>query len=141
MQQPEDRTAEPIPWGEPATWGELLQAKVRRHGGLKFHVDRIQAEAGWLPVGSRNTFAKLFDYDEPPDDPTDRGRAWALLLSLGANPDLWGVGDVAVPPALNVSQLRSDFGGAGRDECRDSDLGKPDSGWSTVLAGQLASAA
>ncbi len=121
-------------WADGLTWGDCLRIKVAKSGGLKHHVERIQLEAGDIPVGSRNTFAKLFDLDEPPADRGDRFRAWALLVSVGVDPEEWGVFAI-LPDALSVTVLKQDFDGAGRDERRRRGQGKPRKTWIDVLAG------
>lgn len=94
-------------YGHHVTWGDHLRLIVEKGGGLKRHVARIQAEAGPIPIGSRNTFAKLFALTCPPTNSTDRFRAWALLISLDVDPEPWALGDVEMPHALNVEALKA----------------------------------
>jgi hypothetical protein len=133
-------------WGDPIGWGDRLKLKADKEGGLNPHVDRIRAAVSPL-IGSRNTFAKLFDLDVPPADEKTRLRAWVLLLSLGADPDAWGVGDVQPPPAINVEALETLFMEAGREKRRRghhpdplADQPKDASRWNRIMAGELVAA-
>lgn len=102
-------------------WGEALVLEVHyRSPGLKPVVDAIQKAVG--DVGTRNTFAKLFDViDEPVGK--DRWRAWLLLTALGQDPSEWNIGDDVVPPAYDPDKLRT--------------LVRSWSPWITACAGQL----
>lgn len=88
----------------PVTWGQhLLLTAVNRHG-LKAAVDAISDTTGGV-LGTRNTFAKLFDLETPPDVATkEYDRAYALLLALGEDPADWGIDDDFVPALLKRSR-------------------------------------
>lgn len=82
------------------TWGEYLELAINQGPGLKPLVDVIShATGGWL--GTRNTFAKLFDLEEPPLAATrEYDRAYALLIAVGEQPDDWGVDEDLVSELL-----------------------------------------
>ena len=89
-------------------WGEALYLEVHlRSPGLKQLTDAIRLAVG-EHIGTRNTFAKLFDRGEPPDemDPKDRFRAWLVLTALGQDPEAWGIGEDTVPPSTDTNRLR-----------------------------------
>jgi hypothetical protein len=87
-------------------WGEALILEVHLTPGLSPIVRVINAVAG--DQGVRNTYARLYDYAEPPtaDDPKDYFRAWLLLTALGQKPSAWGIGDDAVPAGYDQDKLR-----------------------------------
>jgi hypothetical protein len=111
------------------TWGDALVIKVHRtRVGLKPYVDAIQEAVG-RNIGSRTTFAKLYDVREASDlDELDGYRAWLLLTAIGEDPDDWGVRSSVVPRATDPAALRSflapaDNGASsGRDTHRLSEL-------------------
>lgn len=74
-------------------------------GGLNKAVDKIREAVG-PQVGTRNTFAKLFHGPDVPTDPTERQRAWLLLLALDQDPRDWGLADFDPPPAWDLGALR-----------------------------------
>jgi hypothetical protein len=87
-------------------WGEALYLEVAlRSPGLRTVVEDAIIPAVGKNVGSRNTFAKLFDLDAAPSG-TDGFRAWLLLTALGQDPAAWDIDDDIVPPAYEVSRLR-----------------------------------
>ena len=89
-------------------WGEALYLEVHlRSPGLKQLTDAIRLAVG-DHIGTRNTFAKLFEMSEPPTelDPKDRFRAWLVLTALGQDPAVWGISDDTVPPSTDVNRLR-----------------------------------
>ncbi len=87
-------------------FGEALVLEVHfRSSGLKPLTDAIRAAVG-THIGTRNTFAKLYEMDEPPTEARDRFRAWLVLTALGQDPNKWGIGDDAVPPATDKETLR-----------------------------------
>lgn len=89
-------------------WGEALYLEVHfRSPGLRQLTDAIRTAVG-THIGTRNTFAKLFEMDEPPTetDPKDRFRAWLVITALGSDPAEWGIGDDAVPPSTDKIVLR-----------------------------------
>lgn len=89
-------------------FGEALVLEVHyRSPGLKPLTDAIRTAVG-SHIGTRNTFAKLYEMTEPPDraNPKDRYRAWLLLTALGQDPAAWGIGDDAVPPSTDQNALR-----------------------------------
>lgn len=88
-------------------WGEALILEIHMSPGLSPLVRAINAAAG--DQGVRNTFARLYDYAEPPtaaQDPKDYFRAWLLLTALGQDPAAWSIGDDAVPPGYDKNRLR-----------------------------------
>lgn len=87
-------------------WGEALILEIHLSPGLSPLVRVINAAAG--DQGVRNTFARLYEYAEPPTaaDPKDYFRAWLLLTALGQSPKAWGIGDDAVPPGYDRDRLR-----------------------------------
>lgn len=102
--------SEPAIWQRTTGWGEALQLEVLHSPvspGLNPIVKVANAVAGDL--GVRNTYAKLYDYAEPPkrdQDPRDCFRAWLVLTALGQNPAAWGVSDEAVPSGYDLNKLR-----------------------------------
>ena len=89
-------------------WGEALYLEVHlRSPGLKQLTDAIRLAVG-DHIGTRNTFAKLFEMSEPPTelDPKDRFRAWLVLTALGQDPEAWGIGEDTVPPSTDTNRLR-----------------------------------
>jgi hypothetical protein len=90
------------------TWGDALVLKVHRtRHGMKPCVAAIQEAVGpW--IGSRTTFAKLYDVDRPDDlDASEAFRAWLLLTALGEDPAEWGIQESAVPRGFVAEQLRA----------------------------------
>jgi hypothetical protein len=89
------------------TWGDALVLKVHKtRVGLKPFVDSIQAAVG-RHIGSRPTFAKLYDVESVDDlSEIEAYRAWLLLTAMGEDPDDWGVRASVVPQATNVERLR-----------------------------------
>jgi hypothetical protein len=88
-------------------WGEALLLEIHyRSPGLNPLVAAINEAAGGM--GVRNTYAKLYDLEEPPgpEDPKDYFRAWLVLTALGQDPAAWGVSDEAVPAGYDISRLR-----------------------------------
>ncbi len=78
-------------------WGESLRLEAAMSdGGLKAATDRIASTMG-RAYGTRNTFAALFDFDEPPTAAIQRERAYLLLIALDLDPDEWGMGDFEQP--------------------------------------------
>lgn len=89
-------------------FGKSLVLEVHFHSnGLKPLTDAIRRAVG-DHIGTRNTFAKLYEMDEPPDEdnPKDRYRAWLLLTALGEDPREWGISDDAVPPTTDQDALK-----------------------------------
>lgn len=87
-------------------WGEALHLEIHYGSpGLKPVVDAIHSAVG-PDVGSRNTFAKLEDMNEPPAERIWRWRAWLLLTALGQEPATWRIGDEVVPAGYDVDRLR-----------------------------------
>lgn len=88
-------------------WGEAIQLEVHfRSPGLKPVVDAIHRAVG-TSIGSRNTFAKLYECDDAPATDIERWRAWLLLTALGQDPVAWRIDDSVVPPAYDVERLRT----------------------------------
>lgn len=90
---------------KPESWGDRLKrATGRNHRAA---VAAIAENVGPL-IGTRNTFAKLYSYDEAPgaDDPTDRIRGWLLLVTLGYEPSDWGIDADVLPPAWDAERVR-----------------------------------
>jgi hypothetical protein len=87
-------------------WGEALILEIHFSPGLSPLVRTINSAAG--DQGVRNTFARLYDYEEPPtsDDPRDYFRAWLVLTALGQDPAAWGIGDDAVADGYDLDKLR-----------------------------------
>lgn len=91
-----------------ATWGQSLLLCVREvPGGLHAVATAAGMELGPL-IGSRNTFAKLYQAKSPADlSEADRLRAWVVLVAIGEDPQHWGLGDVEWPPGVDQERLRS----------------------------------
>ena len=89
------------------SWGDALVLKVhRRRVGLQPYVDAIRAAVG-KHIGTRPTFAKLYDVDDVSRlSEVDQYRAWLLLTAMGEDPDDWGIRASVVPPAHDVEHLR-----------------------------------
>lgn len=86
-----------MPFTRTYNWGESLRLEAAMSdGGLKAATDRIAANMG-RAYGTRNTFATLFDLDEPPEAPLQRERAYLLIIALGLDPADWGMGDFTQP--------------------------------------------
>lgn len=87
-------------------WGEALGVEAdKAPRGLQGVVEVIRNQVG-PTIGSRNTFAKLFETKDPDDLVyTDRWRAWLLLTALGIDANDWGVPDRAVPKAHDPASL------------------------------------
>lgn len=87
-------------------WGEALILEVHLSPGLSPLVRTINAVVG--DQGVRNTYARLYDYAEPPTaaDPKDYFRAWLVLTALGQDPGAWGIGDDAVPAGYDIDKVR-----------------------------------
>lgn len=82
------------------TWGEYLELEVNRGPGLKPLVDVISGSTGGM-LGTRNTFAKLFELADPPATPGRAlDRAYALVVCIGADPDDWGINEEHVSEVL-----------------------------------------
>jgi hypothetical protein len=82
------------------TWGEALGHYVSKQaGGLKRVHLRIISAVGPM-YGTRNTFAKLFDLEGPPENAKDRQRAWLLVAAIGREPKEWGLSEADRPPLL-----------------------------------------
>lgn len=104
-------------------WGQALFLEVGYHSpGLKPVVGAIHRAVG-PDVGTRNTFAKLYDSDTAPESVKERWRAWLLLTALGQDPAAWQIGDDIIPAAHDLERLR--------------DLVRSWSPWITTCAGQL----
>lgn len=88
-------------------WGEALLLEVHyRSPGLNPLVTAINEAVGGM--GVRNTYAKLYNYVQPPTaaDPKDYFRAWLVLTALGQNPAEWGISDDAVPAGYDLERVR-----------------------------------
>lgn len=87
-------------------WGEALILEVHLTPGLGPIVRVINSAVG--DQGVRNTYARLYDYAEPPtsSEPKDYFRAWLVLTALGQDPNAWGVGDDAVPAGYDLNKVR-----------------------------------
>lgn len=106
-------------WERVHTWGPSLKLEaIARPGGVHQQVQRIRTACG-VTIGSRNTFAKLFELDAPPDpstDPVDAIRARLLVEAIGLEPEEWGVGDVVLPPGYDTHRVLELVGGGGGAE-------------------------
>jgi hypothetical protein len=88
-------------------WGEALVLEVHyRSPGLSPVVKAIHSAVG-KSIGVRNTFAKLYDYEQPPADTTEQFRAWLVLTALGQDPSAWGISDEVVPKGYDLETLRT----------------------------------
>jgi hypothetical protein len=91
------------------TWGEALVVEAHRHrhaGGLQAAVARIHDEVG-PHIGTRNTFAKLYEVTHPRRlGERDRWRAWLVLTAFGQDPTEWGITDDCVPSAVSITALK-----------------------------------
>ena len=99
------------------TWGEALVLRVRKSkGGMNPLVDAIRAAVGaW--IGTRPTFAKLYDIEAVSEmDGTEQFRAWLVLTALGSDPDDWGIPKTVVPPAYDVKYLQKALSGVVRHQ-------------------------
>lgn len=87
-------------------WGEALILEVHLSPGLSPLVRTINEVVG--DQGVRNTFARLYEYAEPPTDadPKDHFRAWLVLTALGQDPRAWGISDDAVPTGYDIDKVR-----------------------------------
>jgi hypothetical protein len=92
------------------TWGDALVVKVHRtRVGLQPYVNAIQEIVG-RHIGSRPTFAKLYDAKDVEElDPTERYRAWLLLTAMDENPDDWGLRDDSVPRGTSLRHLQREL--------------------------------
>ncbi len=88
------------------SWGEGLMVEMSKvPGGLNALVTAIRSQFG-VVVGSRNTFKKLYDVQDPNDLPLrDQFRAWLLLAAVGQEPTEWGLSVTCVPPAVALDGL------------------------------------
>lgn len=87
----------------PESWGEALKRHVGRR--LDPIVDGAQAVYGPI-IGSRNTFAKLFEQESEPDRMELRIRALVLLVAIGQDPALWKVTDDDFPAMYKLTKVR-----------------------------------
>lgn len=88
------------------TWGDALTLVVRRAGTLNPAIERIREQVGEL-AGNRNTFAKLYNVERPEDLAGPWAfRAWLLLVTIGEEPNEWGVPDRVIPPIHDPARLR-----------------------------------
>lgn len=79
------------------TWGERLSLEVSgAPGGLKAVVAEIDQRVGG--IATRNTYAKLFDLDGPPETAKELLRAALMLAALGQNVETWGIDLDQIPP-------------------------------------------
>jgi hypothetical protein len=94
------------PWERPITWGEALRTEIEHRPGLARIVRSVRAELGPV-IGTRTTFAKLFEVERPEDlDESEQFRAWLVLTSVGFRPRDWGIDPApAVPPGYNRKRL------------------------------------
>lgn len=101
MAQKQDKRNIPRACQRAVTWGEHLHLEVNHRGpGLKPLVDCIRIATG-PALGTRNTFAKLFDLDRPPLAATVQyERAYALLVAAGQDPADWGIDEDLVSEVL-----------------------------------------
>ena len=82
-------------------WGERVK---RASGGeLRGLVRSIAAIAGPL-YGTRNTFAKLYEFEDVPTAQIWRERAWLLVVAADYNPADFGLTDVDAPAMLRLDQ-------------------------------------
>lgn len=79
------------------TWGERLHLLVLDQPGGLNHLTRIINDRAGR-IGSRNTLAKLFDLDGPPEDGEWLVRAAYVLAALGQPLDVWGIDLEDLPP-------------------------------------------
>lgn len=84
------------------TWGQALQVRViNTPGGLRGAVDQIHSVVGSY-VGTRTTFMKIMQVDDPTElGARDAWRAWLLLTALGLNPAEWGITGAVAPPMID----------------------------------------
>jgi len=78
------------------TWGERLKLDTEHAGGLNPLVKLIDERVG--PIGTRNTYAKLFELDGPPSDAKFRVRAALVISALGDDVSDWGIDPSDLPP-------------------------------------------
>ena len=82
------------------TWGD--QVKRAAGGRLATHVTRIGDLVG--PVyGSRNTFGRLYDMEQPPTEQIWRERAWLLVIAADYDPAEFGLSDEDAPMMLRLT--------------------------------------
>lgn len=95
----------PLACRRQVTWGEHLELRVNRTTtGLKPIVDAITTAIGPY-LGTRNTYAKLFDLEHPPAAATkEYDRAYVLLLMLSEEPGDWGIDEDLVSEAWKRSR-------------------------------------
>lgn len=87
------------------TWGERLELEVgNAPGGLKALVAEIDAVVG--PVATRNTYAKLFELDGPPEKDKTKIYAALLLTVLGHDVTVWGIDPDELPPVYRDAVTR-----------------------------------
>jgi hypothetical protein len=92
-------------WEHAYPWGRALKLEaIDAPGGLKGQVDKIRDAVG-DSIGTRNTFAKLFDLTAPPSDRGDALRARLLVEALGLDLVEWGVDRVPFPPAFDPDRV------------------------------------
>lgn len=101
-------------WGpQEETWGEMLRRHVMMQDDLNSLVNWIHEKVD-SDAGTRNSFAKLFTYVEPPEGATkpqrmDRRRAYYLLVSLTEPQDpthpAWGLADTDLPAAFDPDDI------------------------------------
>lgn len=87
------------------TWGDaLLVRTVKYPGGLNQAVNRIRGALG-PQIGVRNSFAKLYEINDPADlNDRDLWRAWLLLAAIQENPEEWGI-DGSVIPGIHQDRV------------------------------------
>jgi hypothetical protein len=129
-------------WERSYLWGRALKIEaIDAPGGLKRQVDRIRDAVG-PTIGTRNTFANLFDRTDPPSqdrDPIEALRARLLVDAIGLDPAEWGVETVELPGAIDPERVlslvgASDPGEPGGDSPESSESGATMRGLSHSVA-------
>lgn len=88
----------------PESWGEALKRHVGRR--LDPIVEALHPIYGPM-IGSRNTFAKLFELEDEPRRMEYRIRALVLLVAIGQDPAMWNVTDDDFPPLYKLAKVRN----------------------------------
>lgn len=108
-----------MPFTRTYNWGESLRLEAAMaDGGLKCATDKIATLVG-SSIGSRSTFATLFDLAEPPTEGRQAERAYLLLTALGQDPVNWGMANYEPPKGWAETII---------------DLREHASGWSSLIA-------
>lgn len=110
----DNSTAEPVM--VPVPWGRALaDLASHRPGGFKHLIDRIVRSGIGADLGTRNTYATLFDMTAPPKSGKDLARAYVLVLAAGARPADWLLSPGGLPALYGTEKRLRSLLAAGGD--------------------------